>query len=70
MKTSSHISESSYHTWRDIGGPAGLVLDLLVFVGILIAAAFMMVVGTGLLLLDGVASPVLSLFARLRSARR
>ena len=64
MKTTSHFSESSYHTWRDIGGPVGLFLDLFMFGFIIVAAFFMMIVGTGLLLVDHVASPVLTMFAR------
>ena len=64
MKTSSHFSESSYHTWRDIGGPVGLFLDLLMFGLIIVAAFIMMIIGTGLLLVDHVASPALSLFTR------
>ncbi len=67
MKTTSHFSESSYHTWRDIGGPVGLFLDLFMFILIIAAAFFMMIVGTGLLLADHVASPVLAFFSRLRS---
>jgi hypothetical protein len=67
MKMFSHHPKRGYHTWRDIGGPVGLVLDL-VFCGFVVVAAFFMIAFcTGLLLLDYLLSPVWAVLSRFRT---
>ncbi len=60
MKTKSHSLH--YHTWKDIGGPFGLAIDFIFCAGIVLAALFMIVVGSGLVLLDYLVTPVVGLF--------
>jgi hypothetical protein len=51
-----------YHTWKDLGGPIGLVLDSVFLVGVLIAASFMILLGVALVALEYLATPFVSLF--------
>lgn len=67
MKIFSHTPARSYHTWKDIGGPIGLILDGAFFVFVLISASFMLVFCTILLCLDYVLSPVLTLGSRIQT---
>ncbi len=60
----THVSEYSYHTWRDIGGAIGLVLDGIFCAFVLAAAMFVLIVGTGFLTLYYMARPILNLMSR------
>lgn len=64
MKTSPHFSESSYHTWRDIGGPIGLLLDICFFCFVVVGAMLMIVVSTVLVVVDYLVKPILDLMSR------
>lgn len=59
MKTTYTFDEYGYHTWRDMGGFLGLLLDGLFCVFVIITAFFMMVLATVVLGLDYLVSPVL-----------
>jgi hypothetical protein len=63
MKTSSQ-QWLGYHTWRDIGGLIGLVLDLGFCAFVVIAAFFMIAFCTLLVVLDYLMSPILALMSR------
>ncbi len=58
MKTMSSFDEYSYHTWRDVGGFFGLIMDGAFCVFVVIAALAMMVLATIILGLDHLASPL------------
>ena len=66
MQTSSHHPHLHYHTWRDIGGPIGLVLDAAFFVFVLVSASVMLVFCTALLGLNYLFTPFLALTSRIR----
>jgi hypothetical protein len=65
MQTSSH--HLHYHTWKDVGGPIGLILDGAFFVFVLISASLMLIFCTALLGLDYLFSPILTLASRIRT---
>lgn len=67
MKTCSHYQKLHYHTWRDIGGPIGFVLDVGFCGFVLVTASLMIVLCTVLVFLDYLASPVLTLASRFRT---
>lgn len=54
------------HTWKDIGGISGLVLDAVFFVFLFIVSAFMLLAGFIALILDYVFSPLLSMMSMCR----
>jgi len=54
------------HTWKDIGGIPGLLVDGVFFLFLLMAAAFMVLLGLGALLLDYLINPFISLLGLLR----
>jgi len=57
-KKASHIRT---HTWKDIGGVPGLILDAGFFLFVLLGACAMILVGVIALLLDYLAHPFLAL---------
>jgi quinol-cytochrome oxidoreductase complex cytochrome b subunit len=67
MKTNSHSPKLHYHTWKDLGGPIGFILDFAFFGFVLVAAFFMMVFCSVLLLLDYLSSPILAFMSRLQT---
>ena len=64
FKKTSHIR--SAHTWKDIGGLRGLILDAVFFVFVLLAAGLTIVLGFIFLLLDYAAWPFLALLSHLK----
>jgi hypothetical protein len=60
MKSSS----LRYHTWKDIGGPVGLLLDGLFFIFVLVSAACMLAFCFLILVLDYMFSPIVALMSR------
>lgn len=66
MKTSSSYPKLHYHTWKDIGGPIGFILNIAFCGVVLIAAFFMIIFCTALLLLDYLLSPILGFVSRFR----
>jgi len=65
MQTTSHYPHLHYHTWRDIGGPIGLLFDGIFFVFVLVSASLMLVFCTALLGLNYLFSPIVSLGSRM-----
>lgn len=64
MKTlSSKASIIRAHTWKDIGGFFGLILDGAFFVMITVAGLFMILLATILVLLDYLVRPFLALMS-------
>ncbi len=59
-----------YHTWKDIGGPLGLLLDGAFCAFVIVAALGMVVFAFCILLLDYLAEPVLALLSKLPWPRR
>ena len=55
------------HTWKDIGGPIGLVLDGVFCAFVIVAAFGMLVFASVILFVDYLTSPVLALVGKLRS---
>jgi len=66
MQTTSH-HPLHYHTWKDIGGPVGLILDGTFFVFVLISAFFMLIFCSVLLVLDYLLSPILALGSKIQT---
>jgi hypothetical protein len=60
MKSAS-LDELGYHTWRDVGGILGLIMDGVFCVFVVLAALCMMALATVILVLDYLVSPVLKL---------
>ena len=58
-----------YHTWRDIGGLFGLLLDGLFCAFVLISAFFMLALCAVLLVVDYLVSPVLAAISRIKAHR-
>jgi hypothetical protein len=65
MQTTSHHPKLHYHTWKDIGGPIGLLLDGAFFVFVLISAGLMLAFCSVLLGLNYLVSPILALGSRI-----
>ncbi len=65
MQTTSPHPHLNYHTWKDLGGPLGLVLDGAFFVFVLISASFMLLFCSVLLGLDYALAPLLALGSRI-----
>jgi len=59
-----------YHTWRDIGGPIGLLLDGVFCSFVVLAALGMMIFALLILLADHVLSPAGALLCMQRPCRR
>jgi len=67
MQTTTLHHPLHYHTWKDIGGPIGLILDGAFFVFVLISAFFMLVFCSVLLVLDYLLTPILTLGSRIQT---
>ena len=65
-KKASHLRA---HTWKDIGGLGGLLLDGAFFVFLLVVSALVVLAGALAVVLDYLVSPVLALISRGRSTR-
>ncbi len=59
-----------YHTWKDIGGPLGLLLDGVFCAFVIVAALGMIGFAFVVLVLDYIASPVLALLSKVHFTRR
>lgn len=59
-KKASHLRS---HTWKDIGGVGGLLLDAAFFVFLLIMSMFVMTVGAIAVVIDYIGSPFLALLS-------
>jgi hypothetical protein len=70
MKTTYSFDELGYHTWKDVGGFFGLVLDGTFCAFVIVAALFMMALATILLAVDYLASTVLKLISRAQGDER
>ena len=56
-----------YHTWKDIGGPIGILLEGVFCAFVIVSAVGMVVLATFILILDYLAAPFLALVSKLRS---
>ena len=65
--TSSH--PANYHTWKDIGGPIGLLFDGIFCTFVIVAAMAMIVFAYLILVVDYAAAPVLCLLSKLQRHR-
>jgi hypothetical protein len=59
-----------YHTWKDIGGPLGLLLDSAFCAFVIFAALSMIVFAFFILLLDYITAPVLALLSKIQFTHR
>jgi hypothetical protein len=66
-KKASHLRA---HTWKDVGGIGGLLLDGAFFVFLLITSAVVVVVGSIVVALNYLFSPVLSLLSSFRGSKK
>jgi hypothetical protein len=65
-KKASHLRS---HTWKDIGGLGGLLLDFAFFAFLLIVSALVLSVGAIVIALDYLLAPVLSLTSLRKSSQ-
>jgi hypothetical protein len=65
-KKASHLRA---HTWRDIGGMGGLLLDWAFFVFLFFTSAIVLVLGMVVVVLDYVFSPALALVSACRGPK-
>jgi hypothetical protein len=71
MKTlSKKIRHARSHTWKDIGGLSGLLLDTLVFVPLLIVSLVFIIIGSVTVVFDFVFSPLLAMVGRCRQTHK
>jgi hypothetical protein len=66
-KKASHLRT---HTWKDIGGIGGLLLDGVFFVFLLIVSAIVLAIGAIAVALDYLFSPLLALLSLCRRTRK
>jgi hypothetical protein len=66
-KKASHLRA---HLWKDIGGIGGLLLDWAFFVFLLIVSAIVLVVGSIIVVLDYLFSPLLALMSLGRGTQK
>lgn len=57
-KKASHLRA---HTWKDVGGVGGILLDLTFFVFLLVVSVIVIVIGSIAVMLDFLFSPLLTL---------
>jgi hypothetical protein len=67
MKIFPHYPALRYHTWKDIGGPIGLILDSAFFVFVLMSAFLMLIFCSALLGLNYLLAPILALVSRIQT---
>ena len=70
MKLLSGHPKLHYHTWRDIGGLLGLILDIAFFGFVMIAALFVLILGVALLFFDYLTAPILAIISRIPPTAR
>ncbi len=66
MNSTTHPHNLRYHTWRDVGGFFGLVLDGAFCAFVMFAAFLMLAFCSVLLVLDYLVSPLLMLSSRFK----
>jgi hypothetical protein len=64
MKNLTHAPKWGYHTWKDLGGPLGLLIDGIFLAFVVIAAFFMIVLSCIVVSLDYLFAPVLNFVTR------
>jgi len=68
MNSTTHPHPLHYHTWKDIGGPLGLLLDGAFCAFVILAALSMIVFAFFILVLDYIAVPVITFLGKIRSS--
>ncbi len=66
-KKASHLRA---HTWKDVGGIGGLLIDGAFFVFLLVMSAVVLVAGSIFVVLDYLFSPLLGLLGTFRGSKR